>query len=111
MKQFTNVRELIGQIGLDLGAKAGKFSSAFRANIREELEGFGAKENVTISVKQTANGSLVTLNIEDWVERQEQTRIKQQFKNLMNRLGASSTGVCCGTIPGNLVAYLNQGGR
>ena len=111
MKEFTNARELIGQIGLDLESKSGKISSTFRKNIREELEGFGKKENVTVSVKQTANGSLITLNISNWVEKQEKSRIEQQFKALMRRLGASSTGVCCGVIPGNLATFLRQGGR
>jgi len=51
------------------------------------------------------------LNIGDWVDGQEKAKIEQQFHALMRRLGASSIGVCCGVIPGNLKAFLSQGAK
>jgi hypothetical protein len=107
MKEFTDPRELIGQIGLDLDAKSGKISSSFRDRIRSELEKIGDKDSVSVSIKQVANGSLISLNINDWVDRQDRAKIEQQFKNLMNRFGASSSGTCSGIVPGNLAAFLN----
>jgi uncharacterized protein YacL (UPF0231 family) len=106
MKEFTNIRELIGQIGLDLGVKAGVVSKSFRGNIRKELEKLSDKKNITVSIKQTSNGSLISLKIEDWVDKLEKATIIEEFKDLMDRIGAT-TGVCPGgAIPGNLVALL-----
>ena len=106
MKEFTNPRELIGQMGADLQAKAGKVGNRFRRNIREELEGLSNK-NATISITQAANGSMVSLKIGDWVDETEKIRIKQQFESLMRRIGANTAGTCCGVVPGGLTAFLH----
>jgi ribosome assembly protein YihI (activator of Der GTPase) len=109
MKEFTNVRELIGQIGLDLDSKAGKISSTFRENIRKELESLGDEKTVSVSIEQVQGGTSISLKIEDWVDRPQRTTIIEEFKDLMDRLGATKTGMCTGTIPSNLVAFLNKG--
>ncbi|MCK9557752.1 MAG: hypothetical protein M0R50_06895 [Candidatus Cloacimonetes bacterium] len=106
MKEFTNVRELIGQISLDLGVQAGKVGSSFRDNIRKGLEGLGDKKEISVSIKQTQNGSVISLTIEDWVEELERNRIIEEFKDLMDRIGATRSGSCNGAVPGTLVAFL-----
>jgi hypothetical protein len=106
MKEFSSIRELVGQIGLDLESKSGKISSSFRSNIRKELARLSDEKNVTISIEQTPNGSLISLKIEDWVDKLEKATIVEEFKDLMDRIGAT-TGVCPGgAVPGNLVALL-----
>jgi hypothetical protein len=105
-KEFSNPRELIGQIGLDLEAKAGKIGSLFRGNIRKELEKLSDKKNIIISIEQTINGSLISLKIEDWVDKLEKATIIEEFKDLMDRIGATTSVCSGGSIPGSLVALL-----
>lgn len=109
MKEFTNVRELLGQIGLDLEAKAGKIGKSFRLGIRKELEQLGReKGSAKVSITPMSSGSLITLNVADWVEKHDRDLIERQFKTLMDRLGASTTGTCSGVIPGSLLTFLKQ---
>jgi len=109
MKEFSSVRDLIGQIGSDLEAKAGKIGASFRASIRKELEQIGGEKGIAhVSITQASGSSLVTLHIEDWADEQERRRIERQFKTLMDRLGASMSGTCSGAITGNLLSFLRR---
>ena len=108
MKEFTDARELVGQMGLDLEASAGRISNSFRSSIRRELEKLGDGKDSTVLIKQTSSGTLVTLSVGDWVEKEKKVLIEKRFKDLMDRLGASKTGICSGTVPGNLVTFINQ---
>jgi molybdopterin converting factor small subunit len=111
MKQFTDVRELIGQIGLDLDSRAGIIGSAFRDNIRKELLGLGSKDIINVSINQLGSGTIISLKIEDWVEELERNTIIEEFKDLMDRIGATISGACFGSAPGSLVAFLSKGGK
>jgi hypothetical protein len=112
MKEFSNVRELIGQIGLDLQAKAGSIGSTFRKSIRRELSSFDEGEkDVKISIEQVSGGSLISLHIGDWVEPQKKIKYERQFRSLVRRLGATPTGICRGVMPGALATFLNEGAR
>jgi hypothetical protein len=111
MKKFTDARELIGQIGLDLNKRAGVIGNAFRDNIRKELMHLGSKDTVSVSIDQTRSGSVISLKIEDWVDELERNTIIEEFKDLMDRIGATTSGFCVGPVPGTLVAFLNKGGK
>lgn len=109
MKTFSDPRELLGQISIDLEAKSGRVGNIFRTAIRKELEKLGNKDTISVSIKQISNGSMISLKIEEWVDKLERTRIEEEFKDLMDRIGATTTGICSGSIPSNLVSFLNQG--
>lgn len=111
MKQFTDVRELIGQIALDLDSRAGVVGNAFRANLRKELLGLGSKNSVAVSIDQVSSGTMISLQIQEWVDELERNTIIEEFKDLMDRIGATPSGICVGPVPGNLVAFLNKGGK
>lgn len=106
MKEFSDIRELFGQIGLDLEAKTGQIGRTFRNNIRDELNNLGDKKAYNISIQQTKYGTMVSLKIEDWVDQLQRTTIIEEFKDLMDRIGATNTGTCTGTMPPNLVSLL-----
>jgi hypothetical protein len=108
MKEFSNPRELIGQIGLDLEARSGRIGKSFRVNIRKELQKFCDEKDATISITQTYEGSYITLSIADGITKEKSDLLKREFKDLMGRLGASSTGVCSGPAPGVLITFLSQ---
>jgi hypothetical protein len=108
MKEFSNPRELMGQIALDLESRAGKIGESFRSNIRKELEAIGDEKTRSITIKQTPTGTLVSLHVEKWVEKEKKKVIEDKFKDLMDRLGASSTGICSGVVPGNLATFLKS---
>jgi hypothetical protein len=109
MKEFNNVRELLGQIGIDLEAKAGRIGKSFRIGIRKELEQLGREKGTAkVSIVPMSSGSFVTLHIEDWVERKDRDLIEQQFKDLMDRFGATTTGTCSGVVPGSLMTFIGQ---
>jgi hypothetical protein len=111
MKEFSNPRELIGQIALDLDSRAGIVGSAFRTNLRKELLGLGSKDSVTVSIDQTSSGTMISLQIQEWVDKLEHNTIVEEFKDLMDRIGATPSGTCVGPVPGNLVAFLSKGGK
>jgi len=111
MKTFTDPRELMGQIALDIDSRAGVIGSAFRDNIRKELLGLGSKDSVIVSVSQMPSGTMISLQIQDWVDKLERNTIIEEFKDLMDRIGATTTGYCVGQVPGNLVAFLSKGGK
>ena len=102
MKEFSNPRELIGQIALDLDSRAGAVGSAFRTNLRKELLGLGPKDDVAVSIDQTPSGTRISLQIQEWVDELERNTITEEFKDLMDRIGATPSGICVGPIPGNL---------
>jgi hypothetical protein len=107
MKEFSNPRELISQIGLDLESKSGMISKSFRINIRNELNSFD-KKTTNVSIKQTSFGSVISLHLEDWVDGLERKEIIDKFKDLMDRIGATTTNICNGTISGSLAIFLKS---
>ena len=109
MPEFSNIQDWIGAINADLEVKSGKIGNSFRVGIREELESLGrSKGDASVSITQTSSGSLATLNVGEWVEETDRKLIEQQFKTLMERLGATTTGTCSGLIPGPLLTLLKR---
>jgi hypothetical protein len=111
MKKFTDVRELMGQIALDLDKRAGTIGSTFRTNLRKELLGLGSKDSVAVAIDQVPSGTMISLQIQEWVDELERNTITEEFKDLMDRIGATQSGICVGRVPGNLMAFLNKGGK
>ena len=109
MKEFSNVREMVGQMELDLESKAGQVGRSFRINVRKELQKFCNEKNAVISIKQTESGSVVSMRVADGIDKEKSNLIKKEFQDLMERLGASSTGICTGQMPGALAILLSQG--
>lgn len=110
VQQYYDSREMVSQMALDLEAKAGRIGAAFRVGIRTELEELPADKSrnaVTVKVEQTSTGTIISLQIAEWIEPIKKVQLKQKFKTYLESIGARK-GVCSGPIPTTLVSLINK---